>query len=102
MSEKKRKLMTGAQKAKVALEAVKGTKTANEIAQEHGVHPTQVGLWKKALLSIDPLEGENAGQLFETKRGPKAVDPQSDPERLYAKIGQLNMELDWLNTHKGH
>ncbi|WP_249028094.1 transposase, partial [Methylovulum psychrotolerans] len=55
MSEKKRKLMTGAQKAKVALEAVKGTKTANEIAQEHGVHPTQVGLWKKALL-------ENAGQ----------------------------------------
>ncbi|WP_428839016.1 IS3 family transposase [Methylovulum psychrotolerans] len=89
MSEKKRKLMTGAQKAKVALEAVKGTKTANEIAQEHGVHPTQVGLWKKALL-------ENAGQLFETKRGPKAVDPQSDPERLYAKIGQLNMELDWL------
>ena len=95
MSEKKRKLVSGAQKAKVALEAVKGHKTVNEIAQEFGVHPTQVGLWKKALL-------ENAGQLFDVKRGPKPVDPQSDPERLYAKIGQLNMELDWLNTHKGH
>ena len=48
MSEKKRTIMTGAQKAKVALEAVKGNKTVKEIAQEYGVHPTQVGLWKKA------------------------------------------------------
>lgn len=94
MSEKKRKLVSGAQKAKVALEAVKGHKTVNEIAQEFGVHPTQVGLWKKALL-------ENAGQLFDVKRGPKSIEPQSDPERLYAKIGQLNMELDWLKKKSG-
>ena len=61
MSEKKRTVMTGTQKAKVALEAAKGNKMVNEIAQEYGVHPTQVGLWKKALL-------ENAGQLFDVKR----------------------------------
>ena len=42
VSEKKRNIFTGTQKAKVALEAVKGTKTVNEIAQEFGVHPTQV------------------------------------------------------------
>lgn len=95
MSEKKRKIFTGTQKAKVALEAVKGTKTVNEIAQEFGVHPTQVNQWKNDLL-------DNAGSLFEGKRGPKPVDAQSDPDRLYAKIGQLNMELDWLNTHTGH
>jgi len=47
VSEKKRKIFTGTQKAKVALEAEKGTKTANEIAQEFGVHPTQVNQWKK-------------------------------------------------------
>lgn len=94
MSEKKRTVMSGAQKAKVALEAVKGNKRVNEIAQEFGVHPTQVGLWKKALL-------ENAGQLFDVKRGPKPIDPQSAPERLYAKIGQLNMELDWLKKKSG-
>jgi transposase len=94
MSEKKRTIMSGAQKAKVALAAVKGNKTVNEIAQEFGVHPTQVGLWKKALL-------ENAGQLFDVKRGSKAPDPQSDPERLYAKIGQLNMELEWLKKSPG-
>ena len=43
MSEKKRKILTGAQKAKIAMEAVNGHKTANEIPQEHGVHPTQIG-----------------------------------------------------------
>ena len=94
MSERKRKILTGAQKAKVALEALKGNKTVNEIAQEYGVHPTQVGLWKKAVL-------ENASQLFENKRGPKRTDPQSDPERLYAKIGQLNMELEWIKKKSG-
>jgi transposase-like protein len=95
MSERKRKIFTGAQKAKVALEAVKSTKTINEIAQEHGVHPNQVSQWKKELL-------ENAGSLFEGKRGPKPINAESNPDRLYAKIEQLNMELDWLNTHTGH
>ena len=94
MSESKRKIFTGAQKAKVALEAVKGTKTVNEIAQEFGVHPTQVAQWKEDLLT-------NAGSLFEGKRGPKPVNAQSDPDRLYAKIGQLNMELDWLKKKSG-
>lgn len=83
--------MFGAQKAKVALAAVKGNKTVNEIAQEFGVHPTQVFLWKKALL-------ENVGQLFGVKRGFKATDPQSDPERLYAKIG--NSTGNWNGLKK--
>ena len=49
MSEKKRKIFSGEFKAKVALEAIRGIKTVNEIAQEFEVHPTQVGLWKKEL-----------------------------------------------------
>lgn len=94
MAENKRKIFTGAEKAKVALAAVKGDKTINEVAQEHGVHPTQVNQWKKELL-------DNVGSLFEGKRGPKPVNGQTDPERLYAKIGQLNMELDWLKKKSG-
>lgn len=94
MSESKRKLFSGAQKAKVALEAAKGLKTINEIGLEYGVHPTQVSQWKKELL-------EQAGSLFEGKRGPKPVNAQSDPDRLYAKIGQLNMELEWLKKKSG-
>ena len=89
MSERTRKTFSGEFKARVALEAIRGVKTVNEIAQEFGVHPTQVGLWKKELQ-------EQAGSVFETKRGPKPVDPLSSPERLYSEIGRLNMELDWF------
>jgi transposase-like protein len=94
MSETKRNVLQGTFKAKVALEAIKGVKTANEIAQDFKVHPKQVGQWKKELL-------ENAGSLFDNKRGPKPVNAQSDPEHLYAKIGQLNVELDWLKKKLG-
>uniref|UniRef100_E6QV08 Transposase IS3/IS911 family protein n=1 Tax=mine drainage metagenome TaxID=410659 RepID=E6QV08_9ZZZZ len=57
------------------LEAIRGLKTINEIAQEHGVHPAQVGQWKKAIQ-------EQVDTLFEGKRGPQPVDAYSEPERL--------------------
>ncbi len=94
MSERTRKTFSGEFKARVALEAIRGVKTVNEVAQEFGVHPTQVGLWKKELQ-------EQAGSLFEAKRGPKPVDPSASPDRLYSGIGRLNMELDWLKKKSG-
>jgi len=66
----------------------------NEIGREFGVHPTQVGLWKKELL-------EQASHLFDAKRGPKPADPSASPERLYSEIGRLKMELDWLKKKSG-
>ncbi len=77
---KTRKVHSANFKAKVALEAVRETKTLNEIGQEYGVHPVQVSHWKKALL-------EKASELFAGKRGPQAVSEQSDPERLYSFVG---------------
>ncbi len=95
MSEKKRKTFSAQQKAKVALEAIRGIKTVNEIAQQFGIHPTQVSHWKRELQ-------EQAGALFEGKRGPKATaDPEGNPERLYSEIGRLKMELDWLKKKSG-
>ena len=95
MSEKNRKVFTGNQKAKVALEAIKNQKAMNEIAQEFGVHPTQIGVWKKVLV-------ENSWQLFDEKRGKKSTQiEESDLEPLYAKIGKLNMELEWLKKKSG-
>ena len=94
MSKVKRKNHTSEFKAKVAIEAVRGIQTVNEIGQEHGVHPTQVGIWKKSLQ-------EQACTLFDAKRGPKRVDPSSSPDRLYAEIGRLKMELDWLKKKSG-
>ncbi len=70
---KKRKIHTSGFKAKVGLEALRSGKTINQISQEFGVHPIQVGQWKKVIQ-------ENAKQLFEGKRGPKPVDAQSEPE----------------------
>jgi transposase len=91
---KKRKVHSAEFKAKVGLEALKGVKTINQIGQEYGVHPVQVGQWKKAIQ-------EQAKSLFEGKRGPKAVPEHQDPERLYSEVGKLKMELDWLKKKSG-
>lgn len=95
MSEaKKRKVHPPQFKAKVGLEALRGVKTVNEIGQEYGVHPVQVSQWKKEIQ-------EQAGTLFEGKRGPQPVAAHSAPERLYSEIGRLKMELDWLKKKSG-
>ena len=94
MSEKKSNILSAAKKAKVALEAAQGQKTVNEVALAHKVHPTQVSIWKKTLI-------DNAEQLFDGKRSLKSTEEAKDIDRLYAKIGQLNMELDWLKKKSG-
>ena len=95
MSEaKKRKAHTPEFKAKVGLEALRGVKTINEIGQECGVHPGQVGLWKKEIQ-------EQAKTLFEGKRGPAPLAAHREPELLYSEIGKLKVELDWLKKKSG-
>lgn len=94
MSEKKRKNFSSQFKAKVALEAIRGVKTVTEIAQEFGVHPTQVGQWKKVLQ-------EQASGVFDAVRGPAPTDPSASSERLYSEIGRLKMDLDWLKKKSG-
>ena len=95
MSEaKKRKVHTPEFKAKVGLEALRGAKTINEIGQEYGVHPAQVGQWKKEIQ-------EQAKTLFEGRRGPKAIAAHQEPELLYSEIGKLKVELDWLKKKSG-
>lgn len=95
MSEKrKRNSYRPEFKAKIGLEAIHGVKTVNEIGQAYGVHPVQVAQWKKAIL-------DQAGTLFEGKRGPKPVAAQDAPDRLYSEIGRLKMELDWLKKKSG-
>jgi transposase len=78
-------------KAKVAVEAIKAHKTAAQIAQMFGVHPTQVGGWKKqALAGLPDIFGN----------GREQVRQQSDQEKdeLYKQIGQLKVELDFLKN----
>ena len=91
---KKRKVHSAEFKAKVGLDALRGAKTINEMGQEYGVHPGQVGQRKKAIQ-------EQAKTLFEGKRGPTPMAAQQEPERLYSEIGKLKVQLDWLKKSPG-
>ena len=76
-------------KARVALEAIKGYKTANELAAKYGVHPTQIAQWKKQALDGLP-------ELFSTRRSEQAKSEEDLIASLYQQIGQLKVQVDWL------
>ena len=91
----KRKTFTSDFKGKVAIAAVKGQQTVNEIAQEFGVHPTQVNAWKKQLL-------EASGDVFGKGQQKRETDFEAEREALYSQIGRLKVEVDWLKKKTGH
>ena len=86
---KPRKQYSNDLKARVALEAIKGYKTANELAAEYGVHPTQIAQWKKQALDGLP-------ELFSTRRSEQAKSEEDLIASLYQQIGQLKVQVDWL------
>ena len=85
----KRKQYRGQYKFKVAMAAAKGDKTLSELASETGVHPTQIGQWKKQLL-------EEGGSLFNRNGGQPQQSAEGVQTQLYEQIGRLKMELEWL------
>lgn len=91
---KKRKF-TSDFKAKVALEAIKGQRTVNELAQEFDTHPNQISTWKKQLL-------ESASEVFSRGKDLDAERARIERDRLYRKVGQLQVEVDWLKKKTGH
>lgn len=87
--KKKRQQFSNSFKAKVALEAIKGLKTAAQIASEHKIHVSQVNTWKKQLL-------ENADSLFERGSNKKEPTPEELTAPLYEEIGRLKMDIKWF------
>jgi transposase-like protein len=81
-------------KAKIAVEALKGQRTVQEIASSYSVHPTQVTSWRKQLLDFS-AEAFTTGRLRSDQ-----LDEQLKTE-LYAEIGRLKVELDWLQKKSG-
>jgi len=90
---KKRNQYSSQFKAKVALEAVQNESTVAEIAQKHGIHPTMVNNWKRALL-------DGASNIFD--KGQKSQkQTETKVDELYRQIGQLKVERDFLSKKFG-
>ena len=86
---KKRRQHSAELKARVALEALKGLEPVHAIAAKYQVHPVQVSQWKKELL-------ERLPEVFARKAPEGAAEAAEREARLFQKIGQLEVELDWL------
>ena len=86
-----RKQYSGDFKAKVALEAIKGLKTLNELASQYEVHPNQITQWKKQVLDEVP-------QIFSTRRAQAQKETEELTASLYQQIGQLQVELGATST----
>ena len=82
-----RRKFSGAFKAQVAIEALKERETLSELSKKFEVHPQMISKWKQEFM-------ERAAEIFETK-SPEHQE-KVDVDKLYAKIGQLEMERDFL------
>ena len=76
-------------KARIALDSIKGQKTIAELASEYGVHANQISLWKKQLLDATPA-------AFSNGKDKDAEQKEVERDHLYKKVGQLQIEVDWL------
>ena len=85
----KRKQHTAAFKSQVALAALKGDRTVNELAGQFGVHPTLIHTWKKHLL-------QGAEAVFAAGGKVDTTDTEARQAELYEQIGRLKMELEWV------
>jgi len=94
MMKRTRRKIDAALKAKIALEALREQATIADLAQRYQVHPNQIYAWKKQLI-------EQAARAFEAGGGADAEGRARTLEELYAKIGQLTVERDFLSRRSG-
>ncbi|MFP4019124.1 MAG: transposase [Bacteroidales bacterium] len=87
--KKTRRKFTGAFKARVAIEALKERESLAELSKRFDVHPNMIGKWKKEFL-------DKSSTVFDKK---KEEESEVDPEKLYSKIGQLEIENDFLKKN---
>ena len=84
-----RRRFTADFKARVALDALRGDKTIQEIAGRHKVHPNQVSTWKRQAM-------DGLGAILSNGAGKARMDHEGEVHDLHAKIGQLTVERDFL------
>ncbi len=90
--KKTRRKFTTAFKAKVAIEPLKERMTLSELSEQYEIHPYQIQKWKQEFVS-------RSTEIFETKAPEKNFE--SERKKLFAKIGELEMEKEWLKKISG-
>ncbi len=94
MYQKIRRVHSPVFKAKVALEAIKETKTIAELAGMYSVHATQITKWKRKAV-------EGLGEIFSDQKQQRKKDNDELIQELYQQIGRLKVEVDFLKKKMG-
>ncbi|MGI6516117.1 MAG: transposase [Fermentimonas caenicola] len=89
---KKRKSYTSGFKTKVVLEVLQERETVQEIGRKYDLHPSQISTWKNQFLS-------NASTVF--KKGVSKTEDDKEKDALFKKVGQLQLENDFLKKVLG-
>ena len=89
---KKRRTFSDDLKFRIVIEAIKGQRQISEIAADFEVHPNQITNWKKQFLDNGPL-------VFSKKADSRIEDMEEKEEDLYKKIGEQQVELDFLKKN---
>ena len=82
-------------KAWIVLDVIKYLKPVAELASEYGVHTNQISIWKKQLLDAAPA-------AFSSGKDKDAEKKEVERDHLYKKVGQLQIEVDWLKKKTGY
>lgn len=92
-----KKQHTPDEKAKLVLEALRGERTINEIASEHNIHPNMLSKWKRdAEKNLYILFQDNSAKERKAKR-----EQEVEIDKLYAQIGKLTTQNEWLKKKSG-
>lgn len=94
MSKKRKTRKSKELKFKIALEAIKGSKTLSQIGKEYDVHPDQITQWKNDLI-------ENGADLFDSNPTKSPDSESKEIESLYKTIGKQTIEIDFLKKNLG-
>ena len=92
-----KKQHTPDEKAKLVLEALRGERTINEIASEHNIHPNMLSKWKRDVeKNLYILFQDNSAKERKAKR-----EQEAEIDKLYAQIGKLTTQNEWLKKKSG-
>ncbi len=86
---KTRRKFSSTFKAQIAIEAIRERESLADLAKKYEVHPNQISKWKQEFL-------ENSAYVFDAPGSDTSEEKQVDADKLYAKIGELQLEVDFL------